>query len=314
MEIDDVLKNFGDVDKKDESNQWDKVIQPSSSYLVVGDVGTGKSGLAYWLLERFGRKYSLLPAVVGFPRSKESLLPSYFRILDSPDECTRAQNSIVFIDEADIQLPFSDQKRSKYVLNFLSLPRHRNQIFILAFHFPRLVRGTYLPFFSGFLLKRPPYLLQFAGKDNDKAIQAMMEKAEERFSELSQEGTVLIKGLQSLAVVKNTYVVAPRIRWQGMLENPLCDFWCDDLSKVWAGTEIEERKQRQEKLPVISEGFVVSGAQGWLASDPEQRVVYPVTSQMQRRAKQVDEYLFQGSGYAIMHDELTQIRWVKQVY
>ncbi len=39
----------------------------------------------------------------------------------------------------------------------------------------------------------------------------------------------------------NTYVVVPRIRWQGMLENPLCSFWGQDLSEVWARTEIEKR-------------------------------------------------------------------------
>ena len=41
----------------------------------------------------------------------------------------------------------------------------------------------------------------------------MMEKAEEKFAKLPSED-----------VVRYTYVVAPRMRWQGMLENPLCSF------------------------------------------------------------------------------------------
>ena len=164
-----------------------EVIQPNSSYLIVGDVGTGKSALAYYLLETFSQKYNLLPMVVGFPREKQTLLPPNFIVLDDPGECARTENTITLIDEADLQLPIEDTKARQYVVNLLSLPRHRKQIFLLAFHFPRLVMGRYLPFFSAFLLKRP------------------------------------------------------RIRWQGMLENPLCSFWGQELSEVWAGTEIERK-------------------------------------------------------------------------
>jgi hypothetical protein len=40
-------------------------------------------------------------------------------------------------------------------------------------------------------------------------------------------------------IKKHSYVVAPRIRWQGVLENPLPSFWSESLSKIWAGTDIE---------------------------------------------------------------------------
>ena len=75
-EIDEFLKKMGmKDDQQPETNQWDRVIQPSSSYLIVGDVGTGKSALAFCLLETFSQKYDLTPAVVGFPREKRGLLP-----------------------------------------------------------------------------------------------------------------------------------------------------------------------------------------------------------------------------------------------
>ena len=90
--MDKFLKNLGMLEDKDNSNQaktdvWDKIIQPASSYLILGDVDTGKSGLAYWLLERFSQKYSLLPAVVGFPKEKASLLPKDFATPTDPSEC-----------------------------------------------------------------------------------------------------------------------------------------------------------------------------------------------------------------------------------
>jgi len=41
------------------------------------------------------------------------------------------------------------------------------------------------------------------------------------------------------------------------------------------------------------------------------KCVYP---EMIRRAKQVEEHPFDNSGYVILEDEITGIRWVKQVY
>jgi hypothetical protein len=194
------------------------------------------------------------------------------------------------------------------VVNFLSLPRHRKQIFLLAFHFPRLVMGRYLPFFAAFLLKRPPYLIEFAGKRQNDALTVMMRRAEERFAELPNEADV----------VRYTYVVAPRIRWQGMLENPLCSFWGQELSEVWAGTEIEEPVKRPKQLfdgqslPTLPR-ILVRG-KGWLADDPEMKAIYPVTIEMERRAKVVEEHPFENSGYVIMEDARTGVRWVKRVY
>lgn len=251
---DNFLKNLGMGNKAEDkgaekSNHWDSVIQPKGSYLILGDVGTGKSALAYWLLERYGRKYDLLPTVVGLPRNKQELLPPNFKVLDDPSECAEAESSIVFIDEADLQLPIEDAKQREYVVNFLSLPRQRKQIFILSFHFPRLVLGRYLPFFAAFLLKRPPYLIEFASKSKNDALSQMMRKAEERFAELvppNWEPTP--ENPQPLPVIQNTYVVAPRIRWQGMLENPLSSFWTQDLSEVWAGTEIAQTGANQADM------------------------------------------------------------------
>ncbi|MBA7574005.1 hypothetical protein ES708_15807 [subsurface metagenome] len=243
-DVNEFLKRIGMSDpsgqQSDQQSQWDKVIQPNSSYLIVGDVGTGKSALAYYLLETFSQKYNLLPAVVGLPRNKQELLPPDFVVLEDPSECTQRENIIAFIDEADIQLPIEDTKAREYVTNFLSLPRHRHQIFLLAFHFPRLVMGRYLPFFSAFFIKRPPYLLEFASKRKGDALQQMMERAEERFAEFP--------GQQD--VVKHTYVVAPRIRWQGMLPNPLASFWSQGLSEIWASAAVDkiERKPKQQQL------------------------------------------------------------------
>jgi len=247
MDIDKFLKNDIGANKEvkatpdeksnvepsiEADNFWDKVIQPKASYLITGDVGTGKSGLAYYILERYGKRYDLTPTVVGLPREKQALLPDNFKFLTDISEIAGAENSIVFIDEADIQLPLDSNKDKEAVINFLSLPRQRKQIFILAYHFPRLVKGTYLPFFSAFLFKRPPYLLEFASKKSSDELTQMMAKAGERFDEMTSEE----------AITKHCYIVAPRIRWNGVLENPLPSFWSQDLSEIWSGVGVVERQ------------------------------------------------------------------------
>lgn len=249
--VDKFLRNLGMKNQPADNKQqdlWDRIIQPNSSYLIVGDVGTGKSALAYYFLETCSQKYDLLPVVVGFPRQKQELLPPNFIVKDSPADCTGLEDSIVFIDEADLQLPIEDIKAREYVVNFLSLPRQRHQIFLLAFHFPRLVLGRYLPFFGAFLLKRPPYLIEFASKSKNDALSQMMQKAEERFAELvPPDWQPTEEELQPLEVIRHTYVVAPRIRWQGMVGNPLCSFWTKELSEVWSGVGI---KANTNEVPV----------------------------------------------------------------
>jgi hypothetical protein len=94
----DISKLHTDSGKTTPETKWDKVIVPNSSYLIVGDVGTGKSGLAYWLLERFSQKYGLQPATVGLPATKRSLLPENMAVLDSPEALTARENVIAFID------------------------------------------------------------------------------------------------------------------------------------------------------------------------------------------------------------------------
>lgn len=233
-DVDKFLESLGMKGKIDPNAEtWDKIIQPKASYLIIGDIDTGKSGLAYWLLERYSQKYNLTPASVGFPTEKSHLLSSDFIIPTAPSECIKLENSVAFIDEADIQLPIDEPKSRRYVTNFLSLPQHRNQIFILGFHFPRLALSRYLPFFSAFLIKRPPYLLEFAGKRQGDVLTQMMKKAEERFAELPSH----------TEVVKHTYVVAPKARWQGMLQNPLPSFWTEDLRHAWSGVGIGDEGQ-----------------------------------------------------------------------
>jgi hypothetical protein len=300
-EIGEFLKKMGmRDDQKPEANQWDKIIQPASSYLIVGDVGTGKSALAFWLLETSSQKYQFEPAVVGFPKDKKGLLPANFLDLDI-DELTQRQNTVALIDEADIQLPIEDTKARKQVTNFLSLPRHRHQIFLLSFHFPRLVLGRYLPFFSAFILKRPPYLIEFASKSKNDALSEMMRRAEERFAEIPNQ-TIEVDGQTKWHpdILKNTYVVAPRIRWQGMITNPLPSFWSQELSEAWSGTEIEAAPKPEKDL------FPYYDPNRLVATDGKTLI----TEEMRRRAIMLEQYDIRPPNKVFV-DPWTNVKWVE---
>lgn len=240
MDINNFLSSIAGNSKSSSDDRWSEVIRPATSNLIIGDIGKGKSALAYWLLERFSKEYGLTAAVVGFPREKQSLLPSDFVILDEPQEVAKISDAIIFIDEADLQLPIEDVKAREHVINFLSLPGHRDQILLLAFHFPRLIMVRYLPFFRSFIIKRPPYLLEFASKSRGDMLARMMSKAEERFAELLPED-----------VVKNSYVVAPELRWQGMMQNPLPSFWSEELRKGWSGVIVSDQLTLEEAIEQV---------------------------------------------------------------
>ena len=298
-EVTEFLAKMGMKDDlKPEENQWDRIIHPSFSYLLTGDVGTGKTGLAFWLLETYSQKYNLKPAVVGFQRP--DLLPEHYMTLELEDLASQ-NDVIVLIDEADIQLPIEDSKARKTVTNFLSLPRQRHQIFILSFHYPRLVMGRYLPFFGAFLFKRPPYLIEFASKNRNDAITAMMNRAEERFAELVPPNWQPTEGqLQPVEVIRSTYVVAPRIRWQGLITNPVATFWSQELSESWSGTEIESEPEKKGKKPAKPG---LPGFSRLMSADGTKEI----TPEMQERAVCIED----NPTCKVYLDPQTNIQWVE---
>jgi len=64
--------------------------------LVLGKRGSGKSALAYYLIEI--HRYGLKPYVVGIPQSKQHLLPEWVGVASSLEEAPLG--AIVIVDEA----------------------------------------------------------------------------------------------------------------------------------------------------------------------------------------------------------------------
>lgn len=64
--IDNFLWNFGMSEEYQSKSQdkWQEIIRPSTVSVILGNKGTGKSALAYYLAETLGAHYNLLPVVV----------------------------------------------------------------------------------------------------------------------------------------------------------------------------------------------------------------------------------------------------------
>lgn len=95
--------------------------------------------------------------------------------------------------------------------------------------------------------------------------------------------------------------------------NPLPSYWCGDLSRAWAG--FQEQQQVLSTQPASVELLPFETVtKGWRADDPEMKTIHDVSPEMMKRGRQVDQHFYQKSGYVILEDEETRIRWIKQVY
>ena len=94
-----------------------------------------------------------------------------------------------------------------------------------------------------------------------------------------------------------------------MLKNPLPSFWSEELSKAWAHTDdvIAAAKQSDILLPIAR-------PTAWHADDPERKIKYYVSPQMEREAIVVEEHPFQNSCYVVMEHPATRRRWIRRVY
>lgn len=267
-------------------DKWDEVISPKSPYLIIGDIGEGKTALALWLLERFSQKYELSPAVVNFPIEKRHLLPDWF-LIPRLEECFEMKNLILLIDEAGFQFPPEERKANALLTNLLGLCRHRNQIIFLCYHFPRQTFIRHLPYFRAILHKRPNWLaLEYGGKRANDVLTQMLKEAEEHFSQITD-------------TYKFTYIHSIKLRWKGLLENPLPSFWSQELSEAFSGVKVE--------IPHKDESIYSFWNYELLATDGKT----PITPEMRARRILVEEMKFTRQTFRIYMDPITGLQWVE---
>jgi hypothetical protein len=300
-DVNEFLKKMGMKEEKEEKTvKWHEIVKPESVAIILGRKGFGKSALAYWLCDDNAKRHNLLPVVINLPRERQPLLPDSF-VIRRLDDIPRLSDAAIIIDEGTTMLPAGEKKLEELVKAYVALSRQRNQLILFIFHSSSDVGSRILRGVDAILLKEPSQRqIQHGSKDN--WWRELLVEAKERFEALQD---------MSKNPKEFTYIDSEEPEFRGMLQNPLPDFWSEDLSKAWAGVNNLEPDlfggEQQELL--VRHNF-----KGWRVDDPEMKAVYLVSPEMERRAVLVEEHPFQHSGYVVMEDKETKVRWVKQVY
>lgn len=228
--IDDFLKNLGMKAKKnnqeEQSARWHEIVRPETVSVILGRKGMGKSALAYWLCEEISSKYNLLPVVINLPRERQHLLPASY-VIRGLNDVPKLSDAFIIIDEGTTMLPAGQKKLEELVKGFVALSRQRNQIILFIFHASSDVGSRILRGVDTILLKEPSQRqIQHGSKDN--WWRELLSEAKGKFKALADMGA---------NPKEFTFVDSEEPEFRGALRNPLPSFWCDELSKAWAGVD-----------------------------------------------------------------------------
>lgn len=201
---------------------WRKKIVHPSVILILGKRGSGKSALAYRILElfRFGPK----PYVVGVPASKRYLLPKWIGIVSCLEEVP--MGSIVIIDEAYLLFHArgSTAQESKEMSKLVNLSRQKEQTLIFVSQESRQIDKNIASSANVVIFKDLGILqLQFERPEFNN----LSAKAKEAFASINGEK------------LQWSYLYSPDTEFSGLIENELPSFWKPSLSRMFAG-EVNE--------------------------------------------------------------------------
>lgn len=218
--------------------------------LIIGSEGSGKSVLAYGLLEGL-KKTGRIIVNYGFPLEKAPLLPDWIKVIstfDFPEE------AIVLVDEAYLQFHSRDSMsgKSKFMDNFSGLVRQKD---ILALYLTQSTRKLDIGLVSAprVLLIKQPSLLQM--RLDRSELRPIIADAAKAFHELEFQAEKEKDPKQVVAIRKRmselgadtmvdprclvaTYVVSNRFEGLIDLSNTAPSFWSEELSKAWKGVSL----------------------------------------------------------------------------
>ena len=93
---------------------------------ILGDIGTGKSNLAYHLIEKLQSKFKFNLYTYGLRKDVKYAMKIY-----SINELENIKNSIIFLDEFFTLFNLEDRKKRIQIENTIRLIHHNNNILVL---------------------------------------------------------------------------------------------------------------------------------------------------------------------------------------
>ena len=217
------------------ASAWRQVILHPAVVLILGKRGSGKSALAYSLLELF--RYQLKPYVVGVPAEAKRFLPDWISIAPTLEDVP--PGSIVLIDEAYLHYHArgSMAAASIEMSRMVNLSRQRGQTLLFVTQEARQVDRNIASSANVVIFKEP------------SSIQLEFERPELRQpAQEAQAQFGIVRGDKR----SWSYVYAPDADFKGMVESQLPSFWTTKLSTLFAVGQGAPAR-RQAVKPSIAE-------------------------------------------------------------
>ena len=222
--------------------KWRDVVVPPAVMLIVGKRGSGKSALAYRLLELL--RYKLTPYVVGVGSQARKYLPDWIGM--ASDLESLPINTIALVDEA--YLPYHSRRsmaeESMTMSQILNLSRQRNQTLIFVTQEARQVDRNIASSATVIVFKEMGMLQPEFDRPELKKLVGQ-----------AKESLGSVRGDKR----RWSYVYSPDADFVGVLENELASFWKPSLSRLFvasgqtAAQRPAKRQTPQEKAQKAKE-------------------------------------------------------------
>ena len=222
---------------------WFDVLPQGSVILIIGRPGSGKSALAYFLLEKLQHRVSCY--VVNLPKAVHYLLPPWLGVVPSLEKAPF--NAALLLDETALQFParMSTSQKNQRLLEIISLARQRRQTLIFISQEASYVDINILRGLSTLIIKEPAPL------------QVVVERPElKRFIQRAQ------RKFQSTKDDKRrwAYIAFSPCGYAGMVHTAKPSFFSDALSRCYAQPH-EETEERE--APTLSKEEKKTKAYDW---------------------------------------------------
>lgn len=203
--------------------EWHEVIPRPSVNTVLGFMGTGKTALGFYLVDELGSYHGLQKVIFGYPEDKvRPLIPRDIIVVNSLDDIPR--ESIALIDEVWLIANARDSMKSgakdKQIMNralnkLTGMSRKRDMIAFLLSQYSRKADVLSLIMeCSNVILKKPGRLWI---QEERGSLRFLMQKAWNELKDKGPEYSLLYSNVKEL---------------EGIMTNPLPDFWSEDLSNI----------------------------------------------------------------------------------
>ncbi len=213
-----------------EAGKWLKVIPHPSVVIIIGRRGSGKSALAYWLLELY--RYRALSFVLGMPQQVRKLLPEWLGIINDPNDAP--QGSTLLVDEAYLRFSARESQKlsNREISRIVNLSRQKRLTLIFVTQQASYIDKNLASALDVLVIKEPaPLQTKFERHE----INEIVRTAAEKFRVVSGDRRVW------------SLVYSQAANFFDMLPNSLPSFWNDRLSRVYAssGTLSETKPARK---------------------------------------------------------------------